>query len=345
MRLSVAISLAAAALARAGNVVWDGSFDPFSTPDDFNKWSWANRAGTYQYVSDSTIQSIFIASAGPFVLIPHINSGQPSDYLALSSSYKNPAITRESKGLKLSISPNATWNSQMERTELIPEGTADLGTGNLFYHFSVKRSNTNAPNSALEHQVMFFESHFTELKYGVGSNPTDLQWLVSGSSKWSTPFTADTWFNFAYDIDFGAKTVGLWASTGGAPLTKVVQNVAANTFTDSHDFHVGVLRIVNQPGIEDWYFSGVYIESGPITTAIGSGTSNPPTTTSAPVTTTTSPPTTPLPGTTLAPTTSASAGTVPQWGQCGGTGYNGPTACISPYTCKAVSPPYYYQCL
>ncbi|CAE6342587.1 unnamed protein product [Rhizoctonia solani] len=325
MRLSVAISLAAAALARAGNVVWDGSFDPFSTPDDFNKWSWANRAGTYQYYIHG--------------------SGQPSDYLALSSSYKNPAITRESKGLKLSISPNATWNSQMERTELIPEGTADLGTGNLFYHFSVKRSNTNAPNSALEHQVMFFESHFTELKYGVGSNPTDLQWLVSGSSKWSTPFTADTWFNFAYDIDFGAKTVGLWASTGGAPLTKVVQNVAANTFTDSHDFHVGVLRIVNQPGIEDWYFSGVYIESGPITTAIGSGTSNPPTTTSAPVTTTTSPPTTPLPGTTLAPTTSASAGTVPQWGQCGGTGYNGPTACISPYTCKAVSPPYYYQCL
>lgn len=40
-------------------------------------------------------------------------SGPPSDYLALSPSYKNPAITRESKGLRLSISPNATWNSQM----------------------------------------------------------------------------------------------------------------------------------------------------------------------------------------------------------------------------------------
>ncbi|KAF8747299.1 Carbohydrate-binding module family 1 protein [Rhizoctonia solani] len=280
MRLSVVISLAAAALARAGTVVWDGSFDPFNTPDDFNKWSWANRAGTYQYVGDGY------------------------------TSYGAHGVN--------------------------PEGTANLGTGNLFYHFSVKRSNTSAPNSALEHQVMFFESHFTELKYGVGSNPTDLQWFVSGSNKWSTPFVADTWFNFAYDIDFDAKTVGLWASTGGAPLTKVVQNIAANTFT------VSVKENWSQNGTPK---RGVYIESGPITTAIGSGSSNPPTTTSAPVTTTTNPPTTPLPGTTPAPTTSASAGTVPQWGQCGGTGYNGPTACISPYTCKAVSPPYYYQCL
>ncbi|CAE6445104.1 unnamed protein product [Rhizoctonia solani] len=331
MKLAIAFSLATAALTRAGTVVWDGSFDPFNTPDDFNKWSWANRAGTYQY---------YIHGSGP-----------PSDYLALSPSYKNPAITRESKGLKLSISPNATWNSQMERTELIPEGTANLGTGNLFYHFSVKRSNTNAPNSALEHQVMFFESHFTELKYGVGNNPTDLQWFVSGTSKWSTPFTADTWFNFAYDIDFTAQTVGLWASTGGAALTKVVQNIGATTFTDSHDFHVGVLRIVNQPGIEDWYFSGVYIENGPITTAIGSGSSNPGTTTttgtttSVPVTTTSVPPSTPVPSTTAAPTTSAAPGTVAHWGQCGGTGYNGPTGCVSPYTCTAVSPPYYYQCL
>ncbi|CAE7173891.1 unnamed protein product [Rhizoctonia solani] len=157
---------------------------------------------------------------------------------------------------------------------------------------------------------MFFESHFTELKYGVGSNPTDLQWFVSGTSKWSTPFTADTWFNFAYEIDFSGNTVGLWASTGGAALTKVVANMAATTYTDSHDFHVGVLRIVNQPGIEDWYFSGVYIESGPITTAIGSGSSNPGTTTTTGPSTTAAPTTTTVTSTTAATTTSAAAGTV-----------------------------------
>lgn len=48
---------------------------------------------------------------------------------------------------------------------------------------------------------MFFESHFTELKYGVGPNGGNLVWMIGGQEKWSTPFTADTWFNFAYDIN------------------------------------------------------------------------------------------------------------------------------------------------
>lgn len=97
--------------------------------------------------------------------------------------------------------------------------------------------------------------------------------------QWGTPFTAGTWFNFAYDIDvcipspvvlsivihgfvciqFSAGTVGLWASTGSAPLTKVVQNIKASTSTNSEDFHVGVLRIVNTPAAEDWFISGVYV--------------------------------------------------------------------------------------
>ncbi|KAF2253222.1 carbohydrate-binding module family 1 protein [Trematosphaeria pertusa] len=33
------------------------------------------------------------------------------------------------------------------------------------------------------------------------------------------------------------------------------------------------------------------------------------------------------------------------WDQCGGQNWNGCTVCESPYTCKGVSPPYYYQCL
>lgn len=108
---------------------------------------------------------------------------------------------------------------------------------------------------------MFFESHFTELKYGVGPTTTDLQWMIQGQRQWGTPFTAGTWFNFAYDIDFSAGTVGLWASTGSAPLTKVVQNIATSPSTNSEDFHVGVLRIVNTAAPEDWYFSGVYVHT------------------------------------------------------------------------------------
>lgn len=38
-----------------------------------------------------------------------------------------------------------------------------------------------------------------------------------------------------------------------------------------------------------------------------------------------------------------SAGTVAEWGQCGGIGYTGPTACASPYTCHVLNS-YYSQC-
>ncbi|KAI0088953.1 cellulose-growth-specific protein [Irpex rosettiformis] len=41
---------------------------------------------------------------------------------------------------------------------------------------------------------------------------------------------------------------------------------------------------------------------------------------------------------------SSSAGTVAQYGQCGGQGYSGPTACVSPFTCTAQND-YYSQCI
>ncbi|KAH8800004.1 hypothetical protein F5882DRAFT_394300 [Hyaloscypha sp. PMI_1271] len=48
------------------------------------------------------------------------------------------------------------------------------------------------------------------------------------------------------------------------------------------------------------------------------------------------------PPTTTSSSTSSSAsptptGTVNQWGQCGGQGYNGPTACVAPYKCTFYS--------
>ncbi|KAH8892444.1 hypothetical protein GQ53DRAFT_746011 [Thozetella sp. PMI_491] len=41
--------------------------------------------------------------------------------------------------------------------------------------------------------------------------------------------------------------------------------------------------------------------------------------------------------TTAVVTPSSVAGTVPQWGQCGGNGYTGDTHCVAPYTCVALS--------
>jgi hypothetical protein len=34
----------------------------------------------------------------------------------------------------------------MQRTEIIPQTTAKINTGHLYYHFSLKISSTNTPN-------------------------------------------------------------------------------------------------------------------------------------------------------------------------------------------------------
>ncbi|KAF9457389.1 glycosyl hydrolase family 61-domain-containing protein [Collybia nuda] len=78
--------------------------------------------------------------------------------------------------------------------------------------------------------------------------------------------------------------------------------------------------------------SSYTIPGPPVFSCSGSNpiTTNPPvttTTTSAPTTTTTTSP----------------GGTVPQWGQCGGIGYTGPTTCVSPFKCIKTND-YYSQC-
>lgn len=45
----------------------------------------------------------------------------------------------------------------MERSEIIPQTKADLGSGHLFYHFSLSTEKKNTPNPAFEHQIAFFE--------------------------------------------------------------------------------------------------------------------------------------------------------------------------------------------
>jgi hypothetical protein len=92
-------------------------------------------------------------------------------------------------------------------------------------------------------------------------------------SKWDVELKADEWHNVAYEIDFDAGSVTFWHSTGSDALTKTAGPITASTSSNGADFHVGVLRLPGSndaPGAEDWFFSGVYIESGELTTAIGS---------------------------------------------------------------------------
>ncbi|PYH48705.1 glycoside hydrolase family 131 protein [Aspergillus saccharolyticus JOP 1030-1] len=255
--------LAFPASSLAGTVLWSGIFNSSATVADFDDWSWSNQIEPWQWYIYGT--------------------GNTSEYLGLSTDFKNPADTSDAQGLRISIDGTSFWEGQtMERSELIPQTTADLGSGHLYYHFSLSTKTTNAPNASFEHQIAFFESHFTELQYGLasgasGSSDNTLRWNAGGETQWSVQLEAGNWYNFAYDIDFDAQTVGLWASNGSDPLTEVVSPVSASASSNSADWHVGELRLPNggsNDAAEDWYWSGIYIEEAPITKEIGSGSSS-----------------------------------------------------------------------
>ncbi|KAH8685905.1 hypothetical protein BGZ60DRAFT_477608 [Tricladium varicosporioides] len=327
MRFSLAFFATAV---KAGTILWDGRFNDFTSSADLNTWSWSNQVGPYQYYIHG--------------------SGTVSKYINLSPDYKNPADSGSKQGAKFTLDSTAFWNGQtMRRTELIPQTKAAIASGKVFYHFSIKRSATNAPSIYREHQICFFESHFTELKAGwisgaSGNSDARLQWFVGGQSKWSVTWDADVWHNVAYEIDFSGNKVGFWHSTGSAPLTQTVAPISASTSSNGADWHLGVLELPvsgRSDTNEDFYFSGVYIESGAITTSVaGPGAA----VVSSPVA-----------GTTLATVASTKvavatepaapvAGTLAQYAQCGGSGWTGTGTCVSGTTC-VVSNEFYSQCL
>jgi len=200
-----------------------------------------------------------------------------TSYVNLSPDFKNPADSGSKQGAKITLDNTAYWNGQnMRRTELIPQTSAAIASGKVYYHFSLMRKDTNAPATTREHQIAFFESHFTELKAGwlsgaPGVSDTLLRWCVGGQTKWSTEWEANVWHNVAYEIDFSANTVAFWHSTGGDALTQKIAPVSTSTSSNGADWHVGVLELPRSgysDANEDYYWSGVYIESGSLTTNV-----------------------------------------------------------------------------
>lgn len=258
--LSSTTLLALAGAATAGEVLWDGRLTNYTDASFLNDWSWSNKVGPYQYYIHG--------------------SRSLEEYVAVSASeYKNPADDA-THGIQISIDDTSSWHGQsMMRTELIPQTTAAINKGKVFYHFSVQHTDMNPPSQTEEHQVCFFESHFTELKYGLlggdqGTSSNVLHWMVSSKSQWNVTFEAGVWHNVAYGIDFDAQTVSFYHSTGAEDLTLTAGPVSATTFSDAADWHLGVLRLPASSGAsgikEDWHFSGVYVEDGELTTSIDS---------------------------------------------------------------------------
>ncbi len=202
-RVLALLATIAFGLASAGTVLWDGRFNDLTSSADLNNWSWSNEAGPYQYyIVCSMVLSLAISL---LTLFKH-GSGPVAEYVNFSPSYKNPADTGSKQGAKFTLDSTAYWNGQnMRRIELIPQTSAPINSGHVYYHFSVKRSDTNPPSLYREHQMCFFESHFTEMKAGwisgeqVTSDPL-LRWDVDGNTQWSVNWAVDVWHNIAYDI-------------------------------------------------------------------------------------------------------------------------------------------------
>ncbi|KAI2628161.1 carbohydrate-binding module family 1 protein [Xylaria nigripes] len=257
MQYSWFLALVSTPLAACGTVLWDGRFNDLTSSADLNNWSWSNLVGPYQYYIHG--------------------SGEVTDYVNLSPNYKNPVDTSSKQGVKITLDSTAYWNGQtMRRTELIPQTTAAINSGKVWYHFSMKRTDTNPPATTREHQVNFFESHFTEMKIGWlsgagGTSDPNIKWMADSQTQWETEFTADVWHNVAYEIDFSANTVTFWHSTGSDDLELTVEAVSVSASSNGADWHLGVLELARDgypDEDEDLYFSGVYIESGSLTTSV-----------------------------------------------------------------------------
>lgn len=243
------LTLAASCATTTAKLLWDGRANGQTSSAFLAKWSWSNPVGPYQY---------------------YIHGSQPvKHYVNLAPAYRNPADKGSKRGFQVRLDETAKWEGQsMYRTELIPNTKATINEGMVYYHFSVQHGGKNAPSRAEEHQVAFFESHFTEMKFGMGSNK--LHWYAGGTSHWSADFKAGVWHNVAYGIDFAKGTVTFYHSTGGNKLVKTAGPVSVDASSNGQDWHMGVLRL---PGsgkgkTEDWHFSGVYIEKGGLTTSV-----------------------------------------------------------------------------
>lgn len=172
--------------AAAGTVLWDGRFNS-SSAAEIGAWSWSNQgASPYQYYIHG--------------------DGDLSEYVNFDASYANPADTGSSEGVKITLDSTAYWNGQtMRRTELIPQTSAAINAGKVYYHFSMKRTDVNPPSESREHQIAFFESHFTEMKAGwisgeSGDSDSLLRWNANSETQWNATFEAGVWHNVAYGI-------------------------------------------------------------------------------------------------------------------------------------------------
>lgn len=132
-------------------------------------------------------------------------------------------------------------------------------------------------DASYEHQLVFFENHACEIKYGIGSST--LKFVANGQTQWSVAFGINSWHKFAIGVDYSAKTCELYYAGAGATssLTRVSGPISAPGVSIS-DFHLGHLRLplnnVQATAKETIYYSSVFISKDSVTTTPVRSTNN-----------------------------------------------------------------------
>ncbi|KAJ3579260.1 hypothetical protein NPX13_g1302 [Xylaria arbuscula] len=248
------ISVALAHLARAA-VIWDGRFNDFTSSADLNKWSWANQVGPYQYYIHG--------------------SSSVEKYVNLSPDYKNPADTVSKQGAKFTLDGTAFWNGQnMRRTEYThpaDQGSHQQRQGILPLLDDAQRHQRAERKPGAPDLLLRVALCRDEVGLDLGRvGHFEPEPPVYGLAELQVEDGVES-----QRVDFSRNTVGFWESEGANPLKQVVAPVSASTSSNGADWHLGVLELPRSgysDTTEDFYFSGVYVESGTITTAVSGPT-------------------------------------------------------------------------
>ncbi|KAI0072191.1 hypothetical protein K474DRAFT_420644 [Panus rudis PR-1116 ss-1] len=182
------------------------------------------------------------------------------------------------------------------------------------FHFSIKEDPKRPLNFTHEYQIVLIEPSDGTHVFGIqlGSpftNPTGPLPAPNAHSfkildhdlnvLFSTPFTSNTWHNFAIQVDWAAKTLGVFYSKNGVPLkavTKLAPNASVKDGADGRgDFHIAVLKLplanpadspadqgdvvhhgIQEGTTEALLYSGVFVESVTHGVSIGGGFSTKP---------------------------------------------------------------------
>ncbi|KAK8183453.1 uncharacterized protein BKA78DRAFT_347088 [Phyllosticta capitalensis] len=262
--------------------LWDGSFNDYSSVKDFDKCD--SKCGQAQ--SGSSGSTTASASVNIKVDVSYqwfIKGSESTDkYIDLSDKYKNPADTACKQGAKLTVDQSSKYeNKESLRTELVAqqkpqEKEKPMNKGKVAHHFSFKHAKENAPDTSLEHQLCYFDSGLTEMKYGCGEKEkkdcaagNKMKWHVEGESKWEEELKEEEWHNCVYEIDYDKKEVSLWHSKEGEEMKKVSgPHKCDKCESNGKDWHVGVAvhpregKALEASKKEEWYVSGCYVEDG-----------------------------------------------------------------------------------